>query len=116
MSKEQIAPAVSPKDYLLKRLSDPATAAAYINTAAREDDPGALLQALRNVAEAHGGIAKIAARAGLNRQQLYRTLSSEGNPELRSLTKILDATGLQLEITAKPVRKTKRRAAVALAA
>ena len=116
MNKRHAAPAVPHKDYLLKRLGDPATAAAYINTAAREEDPAALLQALRNVAEAHGGIAKIAARAGLNRQQLYRTLSSEGNPELRSLTKILDATGLQLEITAKPVRKTKRRAAVALAA
>ena len=70
MSKGQVTPAVPHKDYLLKRLGDPATAAAYINAAAREEDQGALLQALRNVAEACGGITKIAARAGLNRQQL----------------------------------------------
>ena len=113
MSKEHVAPAVPHKDYLLKRLSDPATAAAYINAAASEQDPSALLQALRNVAEAHGGIAKVAERAGLNRQQLYRTLSSVGNPELRSLTRILDATGLQLVVTAKPTHKMKKREPIA---
>ncbi len=48
-------PTVSHKDYLKKRLGDPATAAAYIDAAASDEDPGALLQALRNVAEAHGG-------------------------------------------------------------
>lgn len=116
MSKEHLSPAVPAKDYLLKRLADPATAAAYINAASAEEDPGALLQALRNVAEAHGGITKVAARAGLNRQQLYRTLSSNGNPELRSLTRILDATGLQLVVTAKPVRKAKKRTIDAIAA
>ena len=105
-----VAPAVPGMPYLLNRLADPATAAAYINAAASEDDPDALLQALRKVAEAHGGITKVAARAGLNRQQLYRTLSSDANPELRSLTRILDAKGLQLIITAKPVRRTKKRA------
>ena len=116
MSKEHLSPAVPAKDYLLKRLADPATAAAYINAASAEEDPGALLQALRNVAEAHGGITKVAARAGLNRQQLYRTLSSNGNPELRSLTRILDATGLQLVVTAKPVRKAKKRTIDAIVA
>ena len=60
MNKRHAAAAVPHKDYLLKRLGDPATAAAYINAAAREEDPGALLHALRNVAEARGGIAKIA--------------------------------------------------------
>jgi probable addiction module antidote protein len=116
MKKRHISPSVPHKPHLLKRLADPATAAAYINAAASEDDPGALLQALRNVAEAHGGITKVAARAGLNRQQLYRTLSSDGNPELRSLTRILEATGLQLIVTAKPVRRAKKRTVDAIAA
>ncbi len=102
MKKEPAA--VASNTYRMKRLSDPATAAAYINAAANDDDPGALLQALRNVAEAHGGMTKVAERAGLNRQQLYRTLSSQGNPELRSFTRILDATGLQFVVAAKPVR------------
>lgn len=114
MSKGHVAAAVPARPYMLERLRDPATAAAYINAAAHEDDPGAFLQALRNVAEARGGLTKIAIRAGLNRQQLYRTLSSAGNPELRSLTRILEATGLQLVVTAKPERGTqpaKKRAA-----
>ena len=107
MSKGHVAAAVPARPYMLERLRDPATAAAYINAAAHEDDPGAFLQALRNVAEARGGLTKIAIRARLNRQQLYRTLSSAGNPELRSLTRILEATGLQLVVTAKPERRTQ---------
>ena len=35
------------------------------------------------------------------------TLSKEGNPELRSLTKILDASGLQFIVTAKPARAAR---------
>ena len=60
---------------MLGRLRDLETAAAYLSAAAGEDDPGAFLQALRNVTEAMGGISEIAARTGLNRQQLNRTLS-----------------------------------------
>ncbi len=107
MSKGHVPAAVPARRYMLERLRDPATAAAYINAAAHEDDPGAFLQALRNVAEARGGLSKIATRAGLNRQQLYRTLSRAGNPELRSLTRILDATGLQLVVAAKPERRAR---------
>ena len=116
MNKQPVSLALPQKPYLLKRLPDPATAAAYINAAASEDDPGALLQALCNVAEAHGGITKVPARAGLNHRQFYRTLSIDGNPELRSLTRILDATGLQLVVTAKPVRRTKKQTVDAIAA
>ena len=54
-----------------------------------------------------GGISKIASLTGLNQQQLYRTLSREGNPELRSLTKILDASGLQFVVAAKPARTNR---------
>ena len=117
MRKGHVPAAVSAKPYALDRLRDLKTAAAYLNAAAGEDDPGAFLQALRNVTEAMGGISAIAARTGLNRQQLYRTLSKEGNPELRSLTKILDAAGLQFIVAAKPVRMArgtkKRRAKIA---
>ena len=104
MKKENVPAAVPAKDYLLQRLQDPATAAAYLNAAVAEDDPGAFLQALRNVTEAHGGIARIADLTGLNRQQLYRTLSENGNPELRSLSKILGVSGLRLAVVAKSTR------------
>ena len=101
MKKENVPAAVPAKDYLLNRLQDPATAAAYLNAAVEEDDPGAFLQALRNVTEARGGVARIADLTGLNRQQLYRTLSENGNPELRSLSKILGVSGLRFAVVAK---------------
>jgi len=100
---------VPAKDYLLKRLQDPATAAAYLNASVEDDDPGAFLQALRNVTDAQGGIGKVANLAGLNRQQLYRTLSERGNPELRSLVKILSASGLRLEVMPKEQPQVSRR-------
>ena len=109
MKRESVPPAVPAKDYLLKRLQDPATAAAYLNASVEDDDPGAFLQALRNVTDAQGGIGRVANHAGLNRQQLYRTLSERGNPELRSLVKILSASGLRLEVTPKAQPRAARR-------
>ena len=64
MSKGHVPAAVSAKPYVFERLRDLETAAAYLNAAAGEDDPGAFLQALRNVTEAMGGIFEIAARTG----------------------------------------------------
>ena len=108
MKKENVPAAVPAKDYLLNRLQDPATAAAYLNAAVEEADPGAFLQALRNVTEARGGVARIADLTGLNRQQLYRTLSENGNPELRSLSKILGMSGLRFAVVVKNKRAAPR--------
>ncbi len=107
MKKDYVPPAVPYRDYLLKRLQDPATAAAYLNEAASDNDPAAFLQALRNVIDASGGIAKIAARTDLNRQAVYRMLSEQGNPEFKSLQKLLSAAGLGLNV----VTAEQRRAA-----
>jgi probable addiction module antidote protein len=73
----------------------PKDAAAYLEAALETGDPGDLMHALRDIAEARGGIAKLAADTGLNRETLYRTLSRHGNPELRSLMAILKASGLR---------------------
>ncbi|MBI4192529.1 MAG: putative addiction module antidote protein [Betaproteobacteria bacterium] len=80
-------------------LQDPNNAAPYNEAAHDEGDSGVLLHALRNVAEARGGIAHIAEQTGLNREALYRTLSRRGNPQLKSLAAILGATGLRLSVT-----------------
>ncbi len=107
MGKGYISPSVPAEPYELARLRDPATAAAYLNIAASDDDPAAFLQALRKVTKAMGGISRIAERTGLNRQQLYRTLSKKGNPEFRSLKKLLSATGLGINVvTAEQKRAT----------
>ena len=63
----------------------------------------------QNVAEARGGIARIAERTGLNREALYRTLSKRGNPKLKSLAAILSANGLRLPV--RPETSQERRVA-----
>jgi DNA-binding phage protein len=52
---------VSSRPHLQAWLQDSKNAAAYIEAALAEGDSGDLLHALRNVAEARGGIAHIAA-------------------------------------------------------
>lgn len=91
------------RPHLLEWLGDPNNAAAYVEAVLDEGDPKGLMQALRNVAEANGGVAALAERAGLSRETLYRTLSKRGNPQLGSLTAILAASGLRLSV--KPVGK-----------
>jgi probable addiction module antidote protein len=81
---------------LLKRLCDPGYAAEYLSACAAEGQDEFLL-GLRNVAEALGGIARLATDTELNREGLYRMLSEDGNPRLSSLFAILDAFGLQFQ-------------------
>jgi probable addiction module antidote protein len=59
--------------------------------------------ALRQVAQAQGGLATIARKARLTREATYRMLSKSGNPELRSLSAILKASGLRIAV--KPIEK-----------
>jgi probable addiction module antidote protein len=92
---------VPDRPHLLEWLKDAENAAAYVEAAIELGDPTGVLQALRIVAEARGGLARIAEKTGLNRETLYRTLSKRGNPELKSLTAILDATGLRLSVTTR---------------
>jgi len=91
------------EDWLIERLKDPAEAAAYLEVVIEEDDSAALMLALRQVARAQGGVAKIARKAKLTREATYRMLSKSGNPELRSLRAVLRATGLKISV--KPIEK-----------
>ena len=58
--------------------------------------------AVKDVAEAAGGIAPLAKATKLNREGLYDMLSKKGNPRLSSLSAIIDVLGLKLEFTPKP--------------
>lgn len=77
---------------------DPAFAVDYLNSVIEEGDQADLLMALRQLAAASGGISSVAERAHLNPTQLYRTLSPDGNPELRSLSAVLKAMGMRLSV------------------
>lgn len=80
---------------------DPAFADEYLAAALDEaDQPGgrqALLAALRHVAEAQG-MANVAERAGIPRESLYRALSPNGNPTIKTLLAVLNAAGLKLGV------------------
>jgi probable addiction module antidote protein len=62
------------------------------------DDRAAGLLALRTVAEAHGGLAAVAAEAGISRESLYRALSPKGNPTLKTLLAVLKTVGMRLSV------------------
>ena len=61
-------------------------------------DRAAGLQALRAVAEAHGGLATVAAKADISRESLYRALSPKGNPTLKTLAAVLKTLDLRLSV------------------
>lgn len=92
---------VSYQDYLLESLKDRQEAAAYMDAALELEDPAALLLALRQVAKAHG-MAEVARRAEVGEKTLFRALSENGNPTVRTLSKVLHAVGLRLSVTPEP--------------
>src|SRR5258705_11854842 len=92
--------AVSYKEGLLKRLADPDYAAGYL-TECFEQGQAEFLLGLRDVVEAHGGVAQLAKVAKLNRESLYKLLSKDGNPRLSSLASILDGLGIELQFVPK---------------
>jgi probable addiction module antidote protein len=88
------------RESLLQALQDPQEAAEYLTAVLEEDDSAAFLFALRDVADARG-MSTLAAKAQLNRENLYRMLSEHGNPQLDSLTARLDALDLRLAVAVK---------------
>ena len=88
------------RSYLLKHLSKPVEAAAYLNSVAEDSDIRALLKAIRNVANAQGGIGALAKAARMSRTSLYKTLSRTGNPEVSTLETILAVYGIRIGFVA----------------
>ena len=87
-------------DYLQTALKDPKEAALFLNAAVEENDPRLLMEALAKVALAHG-MSRMAQRTSLTRMGLYKALSRKGNPEFRTIFKLLTASGLQLSFKPK---------------
>jgi probable addiction module antidote protein len=93
------------RESLLESLRNPDQAAQYLNACLEDDDPHVFLLALRDVAEAHGGVRALSRTAQLNRESLYRMLSKSGNPSLNSLA------SLRLAVQSTQPRRHKRRVA-----
>lgn len=93
---------VSHDEMMARELREnPAFAAEYLKAAIEDtDEPRVLLIALRQIAEAQGGMAKVAKAAGIERESLYRALSKKGNPRLSTLLAVVKAMGLSLTVEA----------------
>jgi probable addiction module antidote protein len=99
------------REGLLESLRNPDDAAHYLNACLEDEDPHVFLLALRDVADAHGGIRALSRDTHLNRENLYRMLSKSGNPSLDSLAAVLNGCGLRLAIQPAARRRGKRRIA-----
>lgn len=93
------------QDFLLEQLQDHDFAVAYLNEALNESLKGdeesqhLFLIALRNVAEAQGGVGALAKKAHVGRESLYKTLSGTGNPKWHTLVSLFVAMGLNLRLS-----------------
>jgi probable addiction module antidote protein len=87
-------------EVIVKKLrKNRAFAVEYLKAAMEDtDEPQVLLVALRHIAEARGGVAKVAKAAGIERESLYRALSPRGNPRLSTLLAVTKAMGLTLTV------------------
>jgi probable addiction module antidote protein len=83
-------------------MKDPEEAMLYLEVSLEEfikdNNTGALLSALRTVAEAQGGIPELARRIGMEKMTLYKALSEEGNPKLSMISSILHGLGYRMKL------------------
>jgi len=90
------------EEWLIHSLQNKKEAASYLQVALEEyqkdGDLEAFLLALRHVAEAQGGMGILAKKTHLNRESLYKTLSSKGNPKLQTIGLLLKGLGFQFFI------------------
>jgi len=77
---------------------DPAYAVDLLNDILEDGEPAELLIMLRQMSKAFGGVGEVAKQAGVNANTLYRTLSTQGNPQVNTLSAILRTMGLRLAV------------------
>ncbi len=79
-------------------LDNEKTIAEYLAAALENPDQDAFLIAVRDVAKARG-IADVAARAGLGRESLYKTLKPGARPRFDTVRRLLAALGVKLDVS-----------------
>jgi len=73
--------------------------AAYLEAVLEDGNSTLIAAALGDIARAKG-MSKIAKKAGLGRESLYKALSQEGNPEFATVLKVIRSLGLKLRVEA----------------
>jgi probable addiction module antidote protein len=93
-------------------LKDPKQADFALKLALKEfegdGDVNALLDTLRLVAQAQGGLAKLARETTISRKALHEALSSDGNPRLRTFQSVLEALGLRMSFKSVSAQSATR--------
>ena len=69
----------------------------FLQDAMESGHVGVILGALGDVARAKG-MTELARQAGMSRESLYRALSKDGNPQLGTVMKVLEALGYRLDV------------------
>ncbi len=82
---------------------DPLVQEELLNMAWEDGNIQAMTHALAVIAKARG-MAATAAKAGLARPALYKTLSDKGNPSLSSLLGIMKALGIKAHFELEQVK------------
>src|SRR5262249_55043271 len=81
---------------------------AYLEAALEDGDPAVIAASLGDIARAKG-MTKVARKAGLGRESLYKALSRDGNPELGTVLRVLSAVGVRLRAFPAAGRPARRR-------
>jgi probable addiction module antidote protein len=63
-----------------------------------DGDVSALLDTLRLIAQAQGGIAQLARKTSISRKAVHEALSSDGNPRLKTFQSVLEGLGLRMSL------------------
>lgn len=98
----------SHQEFLMEYLSDTKKAVQYLNSVAEDGNIQLMMKALKNVIMAQGGISKLAKKTHLSRPTLHRTLSETGNPEIKTLDKILSTYGMHISFSVNPQIKSSK--------
>ncbi|HEY3282851.1 MAG TPA: transcriptional regulator [Armatimonadota bacterium] len=86
-------------EHIRAELQDPDFALGYVRAAYSDGGVEELLHAVRDVAASReGGISGVARASGRGRENLYRSLSRQGNPRVKTLESVLGSLGLRLDI------------------
>jgi probable addiction module antidote protein len=92
MEKINALPEFDIADYI----NDADEAKGYLDEALK-DGISEWLIALGDIAKSKG-MAELAEKSGIRRENLYRVLGKNGNPSAKTIDKIIKATGMQLQM------------------
>lgn len=83
---------------LAQQLDSDEKIALFLEAVFEEGDPAIIASALGDVARLRG-MTEVARDTGLSRENLYRALGPDGNPEFATVLKVIKAMGFDLTVS-----------------